>query len=332
MAKSANQKLKLYRLSRILEEQTDEEHPMTIGDMIRHLAQHGIEAERKSLYDDIEMIRTQGMDICTRKTGTFGYYVGRRPFELPELKLLVDAVQCSRFITRKKSMELIRKLEALTSRHLASQLQREVYLSNRVKTFNESIYYNVDRLHAAIAAGHKASFRYYEYTIDKHERFRRNGEVYVVNPCALTWDNENYYLIAFDQPGEKYYHYRVDRMAGVEVLGTVRDDVPASPEFELSRYVRTHFAMFTGEEETVEIEFDNALVGVVIDRFGKEIPLSRSGPDRFCIHTRVAVSAPFLSWVFQFGANARIVGPASVVAKMQSLIAAASGSKPKTAE
>ena len=321
MAKSPRQKIKLLYLARILNEKTDEDHPMTIGDMITALDGYNIEAERKSLYDDLDALQDFGMDICRRKSRTFGYYVGSRAFELPELKLLVDAVQCSRFITQKKSAELISKIENLTSRGLAGQLQRQVYLANRVKTFNESIYYNVDQLHAAIAGNRKASFKYYEYTLDKHERFRRNGDRYVVNPCALTWDNENYYLIAFDAVGQKHYHYRVDRMAQVEVLEDAeRDPIPTSPEFDMSRYARTHFTMFTGEEERVEMEFEDSLIGVVIDRFGKDVPVSDRRNGRFHVHASVATSPPFLSWIVQFGARARIVGPASVVAKMREML------------
>ena len=321
MAKSPNQKLKLLYLARILGDRTDEEHPMTIGDMITALGQQGIEAERKSLYDDIEALNGFGMDIETRKTRTFGYYVGSRPFELPELKLLVDAVQCSRFITTKKSADLIRKIEGLTSRGLASQLQRQVFLTNRVKTLNESIYYNVDKLHTAIFEQRQATFRYYEYTLDKRERFRRNGERYTVNPCALTWDNENYYLIAYDAPGERYRHYRVDRMAQVEILqDRPRDPVPETPEFDLSRYTRSLFTMFAGEEEMVEMEFDNSLISVVIDRFGKDVPFSRPKPDRFRIHAKIATSPPFLSWIVQFGANACVVGPPSIVEKMRQML------------
>jgi predicted DNA-binding transcriptional regulator YafY len=321
MAKSPNQKLKLLYLARILNDRTDEDHPITIGEMISALGQQGIEAERKSLYDDIEALGGFGMDIEKRKTRTFGYYVGSRPFELAELKLLVDAVQCSRFITTKKSADLIQKIESLTSRGLAGQLHRQVYLTNRVKTLNESIYYNVDKMHTAIYERRQATFRYYEYTLDKRERFRRNGARYIVNPCALTWDNENYYLIAYDTPGQKYRHYRVDRMAQVEVLEDhPRDPVPDTPEFDLSRYTRSLFTMFAGEEEMVEMEFDNSLVGVVIDRFGKEVPFSRTKPERFRIHAKIATSPPFLSWIVQFGAKACVVGPPSIVEKMRLML------------
>ena len=321
MAKSPNQKLKLLYLARILNEQTDEDHPMSIGDMIAALDRHNIEAERKSLYDDLDALQTFGMDIERRKSRTFGYYIGARAFELAELKLLVDAVQCSRFITQKKSAELIRKIESLASRGQANQLHRQVYLANRVKAINESIYYNVDKLHAAIADRTKAAFKYYEYTLDKNERFRRNGERYIVNPCALTWDNENYYLIAFDTPEQKYYHYRVDRMTQVEILEDLgQDPVPASPEFDLSRYTRALFTMFSGDEELVEMEFDNSLIGVVIDRFGKDIAVSRRSEDRFRIHAKIATSRPFLSWIVQFGSKACVISPACVVDRMRAML------------
>lgn len=197
MAKSTNQKLKLLYLLKMLNEKTDEENTMTINDMIAELNRYGITAERKSIYDDLDALRYYGLDIASRKSKTTDYYVASRLFELPELKLLVDAVQCSKFVTHKKSNELIMKIESLASCRQAQSLQRQVFVSNRVKTINESIYYNVDRLHAAIADNKKVSFKYFDYDIKKEKVFRKNGDKYTVSPYALSWDDENYYLISF---------------------------------------------------------------------------------------------------------------------------------------
>ena len=223
MAKSENQKLKLLYLRKIFEEQTDEKHPITIAQIIDELSKYGIEAERKSLYRDIRLLQDFGMDILPMRGKSYGYYLGSREFELPELKLLVDAVQSSRFITHKKSGELIKKLEALASKHDAAQLQRTVYVINRIKTANESIYYNVDSICAAIAENSRVSFKYFDWTAEKTRAYRRGGERYVVSPWSLTWDDEMYYLVAYDSEELKIKHFRVDKMTNIETVARERD-------------------------------------------------------------------------------------------------------------
>ena len=192
MAKSPNQKTKLLCLYRMLLRQTDEEHPLTVLQIIEELARQDIKAERKSIYDDLEALRLFGMDIQSRKGKTSGWFVGDREFELPEVKLLMDAVQSSRFITQKKSDALIRKLEGLASVHQAGQLQRQVYVSGRIKVMNESIYYNVDKLHAAIAGQKAITFKYFDYDIQRKKVFRQEGKRYMVSPYGLIWNSENY--------------------------------------------------------------------------------------------------------------------------------------------
>jgi predicted DNA-binding transcriptional regulator YafY len=217
LAKRSNQKLKVLYLLKILLENTDEENGMTVKDIIAELDRYGIPAERKSIYSDIEALQFFGVDIVTKRTRTTEYYIANRFFEMPELKLLVDAVQCSKFITHKKSEELIRKLSSLTSRHQSKLLQRQVYVANRVKTMNESIYYNVDRLYSAIAQNKQISFQYFQYTVDKKKKFRKDGERYITSPYALSWDNENYYLITFSEKYQDFTHYRVDKMSDIKI-------------------------------------------------------------------------------------------------------------------
>lgn len=215
--KLSHQKLKMMYLAKILMEQTDEEHTITVPEMIAELSKLGISAERKSIYDDLEYLQLFGLDICSKKTRTTNYYIASRDFELPELKLLVDSVQASKFITRKKSMELISKIEKLTSHENAKKLQRQVFITNRVKTVNEQIYYNVDKIHEAIAANKQITFKYFNLDVNKKKVYRKDGGLYTESPVSLTWDDENYYLITYKEKYDSYTHYRVDKMEMIEL-------------------------------------------------------------------------------------------------------------------
>ena len=315
--KLSHQKLKMMYLAKILMEQTDEEHTITVPQMIAELTKLGISAERKSIYDDLEYLRLFGLDICSNKTRTTNYYVASREFELPELKLLVDSVQSSKFITRKKSMELISKIEKLTSYENAKKLQRQVYITNRVKTMNEQIYYNVDKIHDAIAANKQITFKYFNLDVNKKKVYRKDGGLYIESPVSLTWDDENYYLITYKEKYESYTHYRVDKMEMIEL--TEEDRVLPGKPFDLSTYSKTMFQMFGGEETDVSIEFDNELVGVVFDRFGTDIPIVKKDENRFICHVKVALSPHFLSWIMSFGKQAKIISPDNVVEEMYRL-------------
>ena len=187
MPRSSNQKLKLLYLMRYLLQNTDEQHPATTNQLISFLAEQDVKAERKSIYDDMEALRLFGLDVERTESGrSSGYYVASREFELPELKLLVDSIQSSKFITHKKTTQLIKKIETLASAHEAQLLQRQVLVTNRIKTMNESIYYNVDEIHSGITQNRKIRFKYFEYTVNKERRFRRDGAFYVMSPYALT--------------------------------------------------------------------------------------------------------------------------------------------------
>ncbi len=318
MAKGTNQKLKLMYLMKILLEKTDEGHSITMPEIIESLKAYDITAERKSIYADMEALRTYGMDIIgEQKNKTYYYHVGNRQFELAELKLLVDSVQSSKFITAKKSNELIKKIEGFASKYEAKQLQRQVFVTERIKTMNESIYYNVDKIHAAIGANVKIKFQYFQWNVDKKMELRHAGEFYYISPWALSWDNENYYLVGFDNTADIIKHYRVDKMLAIELGEEKRDGKEHFKKFDIAVYAKKIFGMFDGEEQTVKLEFENRFAGVVIDRFGKNISLIKTDKDHFTVNVDVAVSVQFLAWVIALGEGVRIVGPESVMKKMQ---------------
>lgn len=318
MAKNRNQKLKLLYLLKILTEKTDENHPISMPNIIAELDRYGISAERKSLYDDLEALEIYGADICSVKGKNSGYFLASRDFELPELKLLVDSVQASKFITKKKSMELISKLEKLASTHEASHLRRQVFVTNRVKAVNEAIYYVVDRIYDAISQNKKISFRYFEWTVDKEKRYRKDGERYIETPITLSWDDENYYLITYKEKYKGFTHYRVDKMTDLEILGEVREMPEES--FDPADYAKKVFGMFGGEETAVEVKFKNSLAGVVIDRFGDEVFMRKLDSEWFVARFKVAISPQFFSWIMSFGNRAEILAPYDVRQKMCELL------------
>lgn len=309
MAKSANQKLKLLYLLKIFLEYSDEEHPLTVADLIEHLAGYDIPAERKSVYSDIELLREYGIDIETVKSKSFGYYVASRDFELPELKLLVDAVQSSKFITKKKSSELISKIEGFASRYQAKNLERQVFVANRIKTMNESIYYTVDYIHSAISSDSKISFKYHEWTAQKERIFKHDGKAYVLSPWALTWDDENYYLVAYDSQAQIIKHYRVDKICDIKILEEKREGAESFKEFDMAIYSKAVFGMFGGKAQYVTLLCHESLAGVVIDRFGPEVVFTKHADRQFEISVSVVLSSQFYSWVFGFGDRMKILSP-----------------------
>ena len=257
MAERMNQKLKILYLMKILLEKTDETHSITIQEMITALASYGITAERKSLYSDLESLRTYGLDVIgVQENRNYYYHVGNRQFELAELKLLVDSVQSARFITARKSAELIHKIEGLASQYEASKLNRQVYVTERVKTMNESIYYNVDSIHTAISENAQIRFQYFNWNVDKEMLLRRNGGYYEISPWALTWNDENYYLVGYDSSETKIKHFRVDKMLHIEMLPEKREGREVFQEFDMAVYERKMFGMFDGREENVKLLCD----------------------------------------------------------------------------
>ncbi len=309
MAKSLNQKLKLLYLVDILERKTDEEHPMTAAALIEELAKVEVAAERKSIYDDIEQLIQFGYDIVHNKSRVNGgYYMASRRFELAELKVLVDSVQASRFISAKKTRELIGKLEQLCSVHEEKELKRQVYVVNRIKTDNESIFYNVDYIHDAIHRNKQISFQYYEWSTSKEMKLRRGGERYVVNPLGLTWDDKNYYLIAYeDKSGIR--HYRVDKMKSIEVLKDDRSEDSGYRDFDLATYSNKVFGMYGGDMCAVTLSFPESIIGVMLDRFGKDVSVKKEMDDRYSIRTDIVISDHFFGWLAGLGKQVKIISP-----------------------
>ncbi len=312
MAKSPGQKLKLLYILKLLKEHTDESHPMGTPELIRRLEAYGIHSERKSIYDDMEKLCDFGYDIIqvhSRQGG--GYYLASREFELPELKLLVDAVQSSRFITTKKSRELIKKLEQLAGRHDAGKLQRQVYVAGRIKTENESIYYNIDSIHRAIQEDRQVAFEYLDWNLKKELVPRDKGRRRV-SPWALIWRDENYYLAAYDSFDGIVKHYRVDKMGDVSLAEEKREGVEQMAGMDLAAYANRTFGMFGGREETVTLHLPGRLIGVALDRFGREADIRPLPGECFQIRVKVAVSGQFFGWLAGIGADVRVVSPGEV--------------------
>lgn len=311
MAKMPNQKLKLTYLAKILRERTDATHGLTLNEISSALAEYDISAERKSLYDDLEALKLCGMDIQTVRDTHVRYYLSSREFELAELRLLVDAVQSAKFLTPKKSRELTKKIEALGSRYEASSLHRQVYDANRLKTENEEIFGNIALLHRAISENRKIACRYFEWNSYKQRILRRGGEEYVISPFAMSWDDEYYYLIAFDSEAEKIKHFRVDKMLKVRLLEEKREGENAFSDFDMAVYSKRVFGMYGGERVNVQIKADPSLAGVVLDRFGLDVTILNH-EDHFVFCTKVMVSPTFFSWVLGFGGKMRILSPPDV--------------------
>lgn len=314
MAKGENQKLKLPLLERLLLRETDEEHPMSMEQILSALERQGVSAERKSIYRDMRSLEELGLDVQSRKGKEPGWFIGTRPFELPELKLLVDAVQSCKFITPGKSSALIGKLETLTSRYQAGELQRQVYVAGRAKTMNEKVYYTIDALHAAIAQGKGVGFYYFDYNVRREKVFRRGGARYEVSPKGLIWDNENYYLVGYDHQKGEVRHYRVDKMDRLEQAEL--PDEGRGP-FDVAVYARKHFNMFSGREGAVTLRCREGLVGVILDRFGQDAILVPDGEGYFTVTVSAVVSPQFLGWLFGLEGGAVLIAPAWAVEEMK---------------
>lgn len=318
MAKGENQKLKLLYLAKIFLEETDEKHGLSRQDIIRKLEAYGVHAERKTLYQDFEQLRLFGFDLASSHEGNdWRYHLVSRDFELAELKLLVDCVQSAKFITEKKSRELIKKLEGLVSTHEARQLQRQVLISGRVKTMNESIYYSVDEIHSAINSDVQIRFQYFQWNVKKEMELRHDGAYYCISPWALVWNDQYYYMIGYDADTRKLKHYRVDKMLHLSASDQKREGREQMKSFDLSAYSKQLFGMFSGEQMMVTLEAQNHMAGILIDRFGKDIILIPGSDGLFTAHLKVAVSPQFIGWAVSLGDAARITGPDSVVELMR---------------
>lgn len=318
MPKGTNQKFKLYRLAQIMLEKTDDEHYITMPEILSALEAYGVTADRKSIYNDLRDLEVLGIEVEGEPVGgRYHYHVLNRPFELPELKLLVDAIQSSKFITERKTNALIKKLEQLVSQYEAVKLQRQVYVSGRIKTMNESIYYTVDAIHNAISENKKIRFQYYQWNLKKEMELRHGGAFYHISPWGLSWDDENYYLVGYDSEADTLKHYRVDKMLHIQMSDEKREGQEHFERLNMADYAKKSFGMFGGKEQKVKLLVKNELAGVMIDRFGKDIMMIPKEEKYFTVNVDVHISNQFLGWVFSLGDGVKIISPDEVVEQMK---------------
>lgn len=315
MPKRPNQQGKLLVLLDILRQETDEEHPLSVPALLEQLEQRGVTAERKSVYDGLHTLQDQGYDVVLQRGK--GYYLGEREFQLAELKLLVDAVQASKFITVGKSRELIEKLSRGASRYQARSLQRQVIVTGKARSVNERIYYTIDAIYEAIARNRQITFRYFDYDQHREKRYRRGGERYAVSPFALLRDNDNYYLVAYNAGAERLRHYRTDKMDGIALAEEPRQGQALFAREDPSRYAERHFGMFRGEEEEVVLRCQSWTAHVLIDRFGDDVLMLPDGEGTFRAVVRVVVSPQFFGWLFGLEGGAVILEPEHVRHRMK---------------
>ncbi|EJZ71514.1 helix-turn-helix transcriptional regulator [Lachnoanaerobaculum sp. OBRC5-5] len=318
MPRGSNQKFKFTYLMKIMTEKTDDEHSLTMPQILEELEKYEVSAERKSIYEDFKDMSKLGIDVIKEQRGreTF-YHIAGREFELAEVKLLIDAVQSAKFITQKKSKSLISKVKNFVSEHQAKQLQRQIVINDRVKTMNESVYYNVDDIHTAINQNRKIKFKYYKWDIDKKLVERHGGSYFVVSPWALLWDDENYYMIAFDDWDNKIKHYRVDKMMYIEVGNDERAGKEEFKNFDMAKYSKATFGMYHGEKTKVCIKFANHMCGVFIDRFGKDTLFRKIDENHSELIVDINVSPQFFGWIFSLGNDVEIVSPRVVVNELR---------------
>lgn len=321
MAKGNNQKLKLLYLAKIFFEKTDEYHSLTLNEIKAQLNTYEVNADRKTLYLDFEELKRYGLDIVSEQSGrTVVYHLASRDFELAELKLLVDSVQSAKFITEKKSNSLIKKLESLVSKYEAKELHRQVITAGRVKTMNESILINVDSIHSAINENKQISFQYFQWTPEKERELRHDGQVYIISPWHLVWDDGNYYLIGYDSDAEMIKHFRVDKMLHISSVDEKREGKMKMKELNIASYSRSLFGMLGGKSNRVTLECHNSMAGVIIDRFGKDTLMLRKDNDHFIAHVEVIPSNQFLGWIIGLGGEVKITEPEAVVNRTKEIL------------
>ncbi len=319
MSRKENQKQKLIRILEILMRETDDEHGLTISEIIDRLSEYGISAERKSIYDDFVTLEELGYSVSKTNTRPPRYMLDNKIFELPELKMLVDAVQASKFITAEKTREIIKKLEIFAGVHRSRELSRQVYVEDRIKSFSNSSIYSIDTIHTSINDKRKLSFKYFDYNAEKKKVFRHDGTPYTVTPCALLWDNERYYLVAYDEESRIFKNFRVDKMQSVSILKEAGFDLKEIENFNVADYSRKIFGMYGGVEELVTLECREKLAGQIIDRFGTS-PAFIKTDFGFKTAIRVMVSPTFFAWVLGFGCDMRIISPEPVKQELLAML------------
>ena len=319
-------KPRILYLLRILEQYTDEEHPLTTKQLIDKLQdEYGISAHRTTLTKDIAALQEFGVDIVTVHSTQSKYFIGSRKFELPELKLLIDAVESSRFITAKKSESLIRKIHTLTSQGQVSKLRRNNYVVDRIKPDNEQIYYIVDTINDAINEGKQISFQYYDYSGLKKKVLKNKGEIYKLSPYKLIWSGDYYYVIGYSEKKGNGINCRVDRIAAAPTILS-ENAIPVPKDFDLENFTKEVFFMFSGDEVEVDLQCDNSLMKTMIDRFGENVKTLAYDMTSFRLITEVSVSPTFFGWVFGFDGKVKILGPKNVKEQYYKMISEAMNS------
>lgn len=315
-----NQSVRILYLMKVLVERTDEEHPLTTNQLIDILnCEYGIPAHRTTISKEIADLQEYGLDIVVVRSTQSKFFVGSRRFELPELKLLIDAVESSKFITARKSEALIKKIHTLTSSGQASMLKRNNYVTDRIKPDNESIYYIVDTINDAINHGKKISFQYYDYVKLKEKVLKHNGEVYTISPYKLLWSGDYYYVIGYSDKHSRVVNFRVDRIAATPEILEI-PAIPMSEEFDLANFTKEVFFMFSGKEVEVELRCDNGLMKTMIDRFGEDVTVLAYDEGSFRLRTEISTSPTFFGWVFGFGGKVQILGPESVKEQYKQMV------------
>ncbi|MBS5872885.1 MAG: WYL domain-containing transcriptional regulator [Clostridiales bacterium] len=313
MAGSANAKLKPLYLLQIFQEKTDEEHPLSAEGLCKELENRGVTAQRKSIYGDIELLKSIGLDILHTRTPKSGYFLASRTFETAEVRLLLDAVQSASFITPKKTAQLVEKLESLVSEGQAARLDGQVYMDNRVKCCNEEIYYTIEILDRAIQAGRQVRFQYARRVLSDQMQVETQEKEFLVNPYALIWSGDHYYLICNNPKYDNLMHARLDRIRRAKALDTPARDFREVSEytdfFDAADYVNQLFHMFSGETDTVELCCGRDMIEEILDRFGETALLRTAGEDQFLVKFEAKVSDGFVSWLMQYGDRAVVRSP-----------------------
>ena len=318
---SIRNKQRPFRLLKYLYENTDENHPVSTPELVKIFQAEDAHASRKTVKDDIDVLIGEGFDIVTVRSTQNSFFLANRRFELPEIKLLIDAVSSSRFINREKSTALIEKLTGIVSRAQAEKIRRHLYAADRVKADNHQIYYTVDAITDAIDEGKKICFQYYEYSGDKEKLLRRDGAKYCVSPYALVWDDNHYYMLAFSDDRQIMVNYRVDRMCNTEM--TQETAVPMPAGFDMDEYVQHQFRMFAGEEVEVVLECRNEMMKYIVDQFGEDVETRPASEETFFAKVSVADSPTFYGWVFPFEGKVKIAEPQEIQDKYMAMVKAA---------
>lgn len=315
MANVPNTKLRLLHVLDILNKKTDEGNILTSNDIVRELEDRGLTGERRSVIRDINTLIEYGYDICPFEENNIGYYMRSRLFEEEEIKILIDSVIAFKALSPRKTRQLIKKLLSLSSNRFAKKTMGNLYIDSKGKSENECVYYNINMIEEATSKDKKISFKYLTYDINKEQKFRKEGEDYIVSPYALVWRDDNYYLIGVHDKYSNISHYRVDRINQVKILDENRklaQHMESIEDFNVTKYMDSTFNVFTGEEERVMIRFTNDLLNAIIDKFGVDVTMFPKDDGHSIIIADVLVSEGFISWILQFGGKVQLLEPAEL--------------------